>query len=421
MINDQADLAAAIAALRDDETERQLLRVALENEEVLRRAQAEPDDFAAPGHGAIWALMHEIVGRGDRLSLATLSLAAPVAWRGYISLLVDQFAVPFEADQYDAKIIEFSGRRKASRLAFEKAHAFCDTGRAFDKLRGELVEEIQALPSPRLARSLAEVTADVKASLVARLPIYSTGLDRLDVVMGGGLVGGKCYGIGAEMKVGKTVLAAATLSFNLNRACVPHLYVSLELRDKELVERSIARAGEFNPGRFLTRVNPTDLQQQVDRFAAREPNCVMFENARGSSLTDIERMIAGAHRRGAKGAFVDYLQLIRGGGNRYDTEAGRLEHISNELAGIAIRYGIFVVVVAQLNEQGTVLGSRGLHRACDMFLRLHRPGDQDQAWLTMEESRYTRSLDVGSKESPALWFHRQGPYFSERAPRGESP
>jgi hypothetical protein len=99
-----------------------------------------------------------------------------------------------------------------------------------------------------------------------------------------------------------------------------------------------------------------------------------------------------------------------------DTEAGRLERISSQLVGIAVRYGIFVVVVAQLNEQGTVFGSRGLHRACDMFLRLHRPDDDDRAWLTMEESRYTRSQDVGSKASPAFWFHRKGPYFSERPP-----
>ena len=81
-----------------------------------------------------------------------------------------------------------------------------------------------------------ETTAKTKRQVAERLTenvqrparCFLTGLPRFDNALGGGLYQGRCYGITARKKVGKTLLLGS-VSHNLNAAGVKHLFANPNL------------------------------------------------------------------------------------------------------------------------------------------------------------------------------------------------
>ena len=100
----------------------------------------------------------------------------------------------------------------------------------------------------------------------------------------------------------------------------------------------------------------------------------------------VSRAITG---KNIKGVIVDYLQLVTGKSNS-DTEEYHLRSVSQWLADVARREGIFVLVATQVNQDGNARGGEGIRLACDQYYTLHREKNSDAAWLEMGESRYTK-------------------------------
>jgi replicative DNA helicase len=118
-----------------------------------------------------------------------------------------------------------------------------------------------------------------------------------------------------------------------------------------------------------------------------------------------------------QGVFVDYIQLLQGQ-PRGQNRAEFLDDAAQMMAGMARKYGLWIVAAAQLNQEGNVRGSEGLLNACDMALFQHKVetnGDA-RAWLEMRASRYTPAKDIGSEDVPPLLMDfRVGPHFREDA------
>src|SRR5262249_15203950 len=155
--------------------------------------------------------------------------------------------------------------------------------------------------------------------------IYPTGLAALDEAIGGGLIAGKLYGISARKKVGKTVLLG-TLSHNLARAGVSHLFIALEMSPEEIEQRNAARELGINSIAFLKE--PTkDLARRVAEYACDLGETAFYESAPGATLDEVRRMVSRAVvQHGIKGVILDYWQLVAGKA-RNETEEYHLRNV----------------------------------------------------------------------------------------------
>jgi replicative DNA helicase len=287
-----------------------------------------------------------------------------------------------------------------------------------DELAAAAVAELSGINTGRKAKSNRQVAREILEDQRKPLPVYSTGLAPLDAAMGGGLIAGKLYGFGARMKIGKTLLSGS-ISYNLNKAEVPHLYIALEMSDHEIEHRNIARDQRFNSIKFVTR-DMADLENRIAEYANTTPECTFYEHAPGASLNELRGIVGRNRSLGIRGVIVDYLQLVTGKGK--DTEEAHLRNVAQWMADTARQTGLWFITAAQLNQEDNVRGGEGLKLAADQYYIIHRERNEatgewiDSAWLTMEQTRYTLYQSVGTQSRPALWLDKRGPHFSDTPP-----
>lgn len=247
----------------------------------------------------------------------------------------------------------------------------------------------------------------------AGLPV-STGIPRLDTAMDGGIYPRKAYGFAARMKVGKTIMAA-TLSYNLCKQDIPHLFIAGEMGATEIHERLLARELDWFPSRIKAsqlRQNPGDRQAVEavkDQFKA-----VMYHNGQGITLERLQSVVEmAAINHGIKGFILDYWQLVKGQ-QRGESEASHLEKVAQWVADSCRKHNIWAIVMCQLNQDDNTRGSEGIKLAFDQVYKICRKDEFAQDyWLEMMGTRYTQWNDVGSAECPAFIRKPQGPYFQQ--------
>lgn len=243
----------------------------------------------------------------------------------------------------------------------------------------------------------------------------STGLFLLDEAMGGGLHAGYTYGICARKKVGKTVMAG-TISHNLNMAGVRHGFICGEMGPKQIEQRRLARVMDTNPVSFVGEMAKREgWRQNVERVIANQPQNIFYRNAPGLTFEKLRQMVITLlYRDKVEGIILDYLQLVGGKpGNKSTAE--HLDEVAQWIADFGRKHGIWMIVVAQINQDGNTRGGEGLRLACDQCYQLHRDNvDIGDAYMEMMDTRYTPWRDVGTAESPALFMKPNGPYFEEK-------
>ena len=411
MLEDRATTLATLNRLESTEMEQVLLAAAFHENRVIDRVRfVRSDDFAYPLHQEIWDLALTMRERGEAVNPPMLAKVMEGSEK-YLAEVYNTFAGTLVAESYAESIRDYANRRRLVVLAERTIERVTDLETPGDEVIATTIGDLQRLAGDGVRRSATkrEVGEAIYDDLQTELPCFSTGIRGLDGVMGGGMFAGKLYGIAARKKVGKTILLG-TISHNLNRAGVPHLFIAMEMSPKEIEQRNAAREGGFNSVAFLKR-DDQNLSAKVADYVATQPDNTVFEHSPGASLDDIRAMIGRAiATRNVKGVILDYLQLV-GGKSPRDTEEYHLRTVAQWLADIARREGIFVLVAAQVNQDGNTRGGEGLRLACDQYFALHREKDSQAAWLEMGESRYTMYQNLGGEFDPGLLLNGNGPHF----------
>lgn len=377
--------------------------------------------FADALHGRIFAAIERIVTSGGTANVITLSpefQADPVLkdHPRYLAKLASGVVTVTNLPDYAQSIRDLWVRREL----VAKAQGLLDLVSNFDKSADEIIGE-SVTQLTRLAANggdTIKTKRDVATSMVEELQkprkVTSTGITGLDKIMAGGLIAGKCYAIAARKKVGKTALLSS-ISYNLDRAGVKHLFIEMEMSPEEIIQHDAARHLDINSIEYLKHPS-RDLVRRTADFAASLSDTTLYEHSPGASLDDIRRTLGMAVvRYGIKGAFVDYLQLIEGKG-KAETEELHHRRCAQFLANFARKQNVWIVVACQLNQEDNTRGGEGIRLAADMVLGIKREVNSQHTWLQMMESRYTPYQDLGDEMTAGLWFHKHGPHFSEEPP-----
>jgi replicative DNA helicase len=417
---------ALVAGLVNYEAEQALLGAILTRNEIWFEAAAiiRAEHFADALHARIFDAIGRMVKAGARADVITLKAEfetdpALVGHGGaqYLARLAASVVVLLNAGtDYGAAIRDLWMRRQLIAKADDLRAAAADTDRPADELMAATLGELTALSGEgrQTAISKRAVAESLVEGIMQPAPCYSTGIESFDEAIGGGLYSGKLYGIGARKKVGKTVLLG-TVSHNLSRARVPHLFVALEMSPAEIEQRNVARELGINSIQFL-RQPSKDLARKVADYSGAIADGTIYEGAPGASFDDLRRMVGRAVvRHRIKGVILDYLQLV-GGRPKSDTEEQHTRAVAQWLADFCRKHGLWCLLACQLNQEGNTRGGEGLKLACDVYFTLNREKGAVGAWLEMQESRCVPYANVGSSEVPGLWMHSNGPYFDDVAP-----
>jgi replicative DNA helicase len=217
-----------------------------------------------------------------------------------------------------------------------------------------------------------------------------TGFENLDDLLGAGLVNSGMYIIAARPGVGKTTLAL-NIADNIASRNFPVLFISLEMSTKQITAKRIARQAGLHYKVLLMRMMG---EGEYDKMAAAvselQKRPLTINRRPGATVQQIESMARQV--KGVRCIIVDYLGLVRPGRkgkSRYE----EITDISAQLKGMAIRLGIPVLCLAQLNreterERGKrpqvyhLRDSGAIEQDADGIMLLHRERDdpESNAW-----------------------------------------
>jgi replicative DNA helicase len=237
------------------------------------------------------------------------------------------------------------------------------------------------------SKSIGEIAASVLQEIrepASRVGNVLTGLKEFDY-KSGGWCPGELIILAARPKIGKTALATQIGMHNAMQGR-PVLFVSLEMKDKELITRAMCSAADVNTRRVRTK----RLDEQDIARLAEVVDCwkgLPLEIDSPSSAT-VKAIHANAKRqkaiRGLDLVIVDYLSLIRPS----DPRRPRHEQVAECSAGIktlARELGVVVLCLAQLNrdaegntpELNHLRDSGAIEQDADMVLFIQRAREGD--------------------------------------------
>ncbi len=363
---------------------------------LLERLSAE--DFYFSAHQHIWRALQACARAGgiDLLLVAeTLERAGMLKAVGdiaYLATLINATPTALHAEHYAHVIHNYAARRAllplASRIA-QLAQLDLAPDALFDQVSSQVAEVARRFTTGRAAHSLAELTPIVENELQALLrgelpPAVLTGLLDLDRLIGGFFPGDLSI-VAARPGMGKTTFLL-TVAHNAAYQGKRVLFFSLEMANGQLIRRMLAGSAEVDSA--LLRTGPLESAawpRLTGGLRRLDELPVWIDDTPAVSLSHLRTTATTlALREGLDLVIVDYLQLVKPGGNaRNRTE--EIGIITAGLKALAREIGVPIMAAAQLNrgveqrqdKRPTLSDLReggSQEQDADQVIFLHRPG-----------------------------------------------
>lgn len=367
-----------------------------------------PDDFYRAGHQQIATAMASVLDRGETLDPVTLraqlesneTLDAAGGWE-YIGWLMD--AVPTTANvEYHAKIVArtASQRRMGAELQRLAAAAWAP-GADVESVAVEAVSAM--LPTASGGKSgrsrpyvpLEHLVWDAMQTIEDRhrgvhVDLVSLGLPELDREPVEGVEVGDLVTLLLVSGHGKTALALSMMRWasEAGTACG---FVSAEMPGRQLVNRMLSGYSGIPFGRLRKgRLYDSEWPRLANAAAAVAALPCHVDDTPLPALRDIraKTLALKAAHPAIRLVFVDYIQLLSGGGKQRTLE---IEDATYGLKSLAKEAGIVVVQLAQpdgkdIDRRGAdnkmpqladIAWSQAIRNASDLVVCGYRPGRYD--------------------------------------------
>lgn len=213
-----------------------------------------------------------------------------------------------------------------------------------------LFSGVDAMNSRKGPQSMSDVMVKVIDGInevaEGRGVVWSTGIQDLDRMTGGGLRPGDLMYLAARPSVGKTSLSLQITKAIAELYSVPALVLSQEMLAEALGRRSLSSAARVSLGHIKTAKLSDDewgrLAEGVDKLG-RLPMWIDDEAAlKPAAIRAKARSV-----KGVKLIVLDYLQLSEGDG---DTRSQQVGSVSRALKALAKELGAAVIALSQLNR-----------------------------------------------------------------------
>jgi replicative DNA helicase len=359
------------------EAERSILGAILLDNHAYNEAaeQLHAEDFSLDAHRRIFARMQELMETARAVDLITLpeelsrrKELESIGGIPYLSGLLDGVPDRPSIEHY-VKIVRdkamLRGLIHTANAAVARASEQSD---AADEILNDAEASILQLSERRIGRSFAGfheifkesyVTLDALLQRGQRITGLETHYEDLDNLTSG-LQPSDLVIIAARPSMGKTALA-----LNIAENCATHDnktvgIFSLEMAREALLLRLLCSRARVDSHRMRTGFLPKDDFHKLFRAYEELSNAPIFiDDTPGISLSE---MRAKAHRLKHKNKLdlivVDYLQLMSGGGRRYENRTQEVSAISRGLKALAKELRVPVLALSQLSRAPESRGTK---------------------------------------------------------------
>jgi len=213
----------------------------------------------------------------------------------------------------------------------------------------------------------------------------STGLPKLDAILGGGFKKGSLYVLAARPGVGKSALAIQ-MTYETAKRGLRTSYASLEMSSSECCGRLLSNASGVRKPTSKGFLQPGHKQKLEKQVQAMQSWPITFKDDNQATMQSISAFIAKQRLEGELGLIViDYLQLLSSPG--HDSRVQEVSHISRSLKAMAMEYEVPVLALSQLNRAlesanrnpmlSDLRESGSIEQDADCVLLMHREKEVD--------------------------------------------
>jgi replicative DNA helicase len=328
----------------------------------------KPEDFLLDSHRRIYSRMMDLAESSraiDHLTLAEeLQRHAefePIGGYAYISGLLDGVPDRPSIEHYIKIVRDKAMLRGIISISTAAIARASDQSDLAEEVLNDTEAQIFALSEKRIGRGFMGVQEIVRESFGSidallqrgqRITGLATHFDDLDAVTCG-LQRSDLVIIAARPSMGKTAFA---MNIAENAAIEDGKTVavfSLEMSKEALLQRMLCSVAKVDSHRFRTGSLWQDDTRKVQRAMEKLAQAPIFiDDTPGIAVGE---MRAKARRlKQSKGALdlivVDYLQLMSGGGKRYENRTQEVSAISRGLKALAKELAVPVVALSQLSR-----------------------------------------------------------------------
>lgn len=365
------------APLHNPEAERGLLGLALTHHPVAERLatieQLAVTDFLPTEHQHVWRAILTILDRDGHVDLTTVTaaLAGTIATPDLLLADLLMEASDTGAIRDHVRLVKFDALRRRWDTAGTKLRAAAAEGD--ESLVAQAEQELATVTVTDETHDAAHVGDQVVAWLRDTGAVaISTGMPRLDTMIGGGLRPGDTTALGAWTGMGKSTWLDQVLDGAVKAGYTAHLYMNeMSVVDRGL--RAVARDSKVPFNRLLRR----------DIGAHEAPDVIAAAGRISFGISRVEQWTAdqiARHIRANRWGIcaIDVLH------NMPFKDTADLDRIVVTLAAAARSAGTHLILVCQFNEERAkaeilprpvirdIRGSGMIKNLCAQVLLLHR-------------------------------------------------
>lgn len=343
-----------------------------------------------------------------------------------VARLFSHVGASSHATYYAKEVARCAGLRRQMKLAEELLRRASDPKGDPADVRMFAEAQFAAFESPHdspvrsvgaiAAESVREIAADLETH---RKPGVMTGIYTFDTSIGS-LMCGELTLLAARPSVGKTALGLQIAEHVATKG-KRVLVASLEMRDRELVDRMLAKHSGVNGRRIRSRtIDAGDLSRLRGASGAMADMQLQVWSPPRATASQIRAVAKLEQSRGGLDfVVVDYVGLIRSGRQVKDARE-RVSDAGAAMKSLAKELDVPVLCLAQLNREAetqtpglqNLAESGTLEADADMVIFLHKQHRED-ATAEMIVAK-NRNGEIGSVE---LNWHRESTQFTDpRAP-----
>ncbi|KAA5603007.1 replicative DNA helicase [Roseospira marina] len=353
------------------EAEQALLGAVLSNAAVFDRVcdHVAADDFAHPGHGALWAEIARVSERGATPTPITLQSFAndcpdleAAGGARYLVTLMGSCVTTFNTPEYARVIADYAHRRRLMGIGREleinaHSHDLETTAAAIqEQAEAALLEVADAGPGRsatlHVSQAIDLALEQMEAAHKQRAPTgLLTGYPDLDRLLGG-IADDELVILAGRPSMGKSALAMS-LAWRVAEAGTAADFYSAEMGPDGLAERLVSAQAEVGLSDLKQgRCSPERFERVLavrDAFA-RVP--LYIQDCAGISVAAIRSRARRMKRRHGIGLIVvDYLQILsQTRGERSENRTQEITKISAGLKALAKELRVPVIALSQLSR-----------------------------------------------------------------------
>lgn len=351
-------------------------------------------DFSDEFCKAAFSACLQLETQGKRPDIVTLFDTFPEIDSGALITLTQEASVDAPiVTQHAANIRSAAQRRRTVELFLKAAQAAQDTAQPLE----DVIYKTRAYLDKTTAQSAigdfvsgTDALVDFCVWLDKREPekAISTGIQKIDAKLNGGLKGGRLYVIGARTGVGKSALMCSMATAAIKKGVLV-LYVSLEMGARENVARMIASVSGVSLGRINNRPTLSDGDHgAIIESCALLPGDNFRFSTRARTPEDIRRAALKMRAQGGIDMIVvDYVQLLQPD-IKASSRVEAIGAITRALKLLAMEIDVPVLSAAQVNRAGAQSGgaprlsdlreSGSIEQDADVVFLMHREDGQER-------------------------------------------